>query len=65
MIQNTQREIDYAMLRYDDQLAEAARARFGAEAKKQLPSTKPRKAFHMSNYLRNAVAALVTLASIG
>jgi hypothetical protein len=34
MIQVTQREIDYAKSRYDDQLAEAARARFIAEAHK-------------------------------
>jgi hypothetical protein len=61
----TQSEIDYTRHRYDDLLAKAAEARFIAAATEKTHSTPPPAPDRFRAVLRQVVASLVMLASIG
>jgi hypothetical protein len=65
MIQVTPREIDIARHRYDAMLAAAARARLVVEATQPPTSAKTQTAGRIRPVLRQAVASLVMLVSIG
>jgi hypothetical protein len=60
----TQSQVDAALLRYDDLLAAASRARLITAATQLAPATTPRPVGRIRAGLRQAVASLVALAAI-
>jgi len=61
----TQGHVDAALFSYDDRLAAAARARLSTAATRPPTSTMPRPVGRIRAGLRQAIAALVALASFG
>ncbi|MEZ4499635.1 MAG: hypothetical protein R2839_06065 [Thermomicrobiales bacterium] len=65
MIHITRRDIDFALSRYDEQRAEAARRWKVAESGKLISTKVPQRHIHFRSMVRHAVAVVVSLATIG